>query len=70
MQIPYIIVESTYTANSSKLFKKYFLNFRNIFLDQILGNFSQNKKIYFAEKNFRPFYKKLYLNLRNGRQFS
>ena len=39
--------------NASKLIQKYFRELRKLFLNQEnIENFSQNKKIYLAEKNF------------------
>ena len=42
-----------YTANIFKLTEKYFLDLRNMFLNQEnIRTFSQNKKIYLAQTNF------------------
>ena len=43
----------TNTANALELIEKYFLDLRNTFLNQEnIRNFSQNRKIHLAEKNF------------------
>ena len=46
-------VTSRCTANSSKFIERYFLDSRNIFLNQEnIREFFSNKKIHLAEKNF------------------
>ena len=57
-----------YTANGSKLMEKYFLDLRNIFLNQEnIRNSFQNKKIYLAKKNLLvPSIRKFILIKENG----